>query len=73
MARLAAILSHHKCPHLNATGFKVMLADAIIADEGIGKNENLPGIGRIGKHLLIASHRGVEYHLTIGKSSAPKE
>jgi hypothetical protein len=72
VARLAAILSHYKSPHLNATGFNVLLVDAIIADEGIGKDENLPSIGRISEHLLIPSHRGVKYHLTIGRSFSAK-
>ena len=44
-------------------GLAVIFVDAIVADHGVGHNDGLIGIGRIGHDFLIADHRGVEDEL----------
>src|SRR5579872_6584364 len=39
--------------------------EAVIADQRITKNEDLPRIGRIGERLLVARHAGVEDRLAL--------
>src|SRR5580658_4032287 len=41
-------------------GFVVGSAGAVIADLGVGENDNLPGIGGIGEDFLIAGNSGIE-------------
>ncbi len=38
----------------------ILVVGADIADVREGEGDDLPGVGRIGHHLLIAGHRGVE-------------
>ena len=40
--------------------FKIFRIDAIIAYEGVGHNDHLTAIGRIGENFLITGHAGVE-------------
>ena len=45
-------------------GFPVLheqVVGAVVADEGIGKGQNLPLIGGVRKAFLIARHAGIEY------------
>src|SRR5262249_47482716 len=42
----------------------VLVVGADIADMREGEGDDLPGIGRIGQDLLIASHRGIEADLS---------
>src|SRR5262249_13834221 len=37
--------------------------DAVVTDHRIGKRENLPGIGRIGKGFFVAGHAGIKHRL----------
>ena len=42
------------------TRFQVFRVDAVIADERIRHGDDLPLVGRIGQHFLVAGHAGVE-------------
>ena len=44
--------------------------DAVVADVGVGEGDDLPGVRRIGDHLLIAGEHGVEHHLAGGDASS---
>ena len=41
----------------------VVLVDAVVADVRVREGDDLPGIGRIGDHLLVARQHGVEHDL----------
>ena len=47
-------------PRTCGSAFLVELVDAVIADQRIGHRDDLTAIRRIGQHLLITGHRGVE-------------
>jgi hypothetical protein len=53
---------------MNLSRLLILLIDTGIADMGVGQGNNLLAIGRISQYLLIASHSGVENHLTNGLS-----
>jgi hypothetical protein len=72
VTRLKAILSHHKASYLNMLRFNVLLTDTIVPNERIGRDYNLPSVGGVGEHLLVASHTSVKHHLTIGGGLCPK-
>ena len=36
---------------------------AVVADVGVGEGDDLPGVGRVRDHLLVAGEDGVEHHL----------
>ena len=44
-------------------GFDILVIGADIADMRESESDDLAGIGRVGQHLLIAGHGGVEAHL----------
>jgi hypothetical protein len=62
----AALFPDDEAPDLNAPRLVVLAVGAVVTDEGIGGDQNLPGIRGVGEHLLIAHHAGIENHLTIG-------
>ena len=51
-------------PH--AARLHVLEVDARVADLRIGQGNDLPGIGGIGKNLLVTGHRRIENHLADG-------
>ena len=72
MIGLKALLPHHEAPYLDFIRFKVLLIYSIVADKRVGGDYNLPSIGGVGQHLLIAHHAGIKYHLAIGISLSAK-
>ena len=56
-------MADHKglCP--GPAGLVVLAVDPVIADEGIGHDHALSGVGGVGENLLVAGHGGVEHHL----------
>ena len=54
----------HKPLHMDLVGFHVFVVDAVIADQRIGHDHDLPCIRRIRQDFLIAAHSGVEYRFT---------
>jgi len=63
---LLALLPDDEAPDLYSIRLKVILVGAVVADEGVGGHHNLPGVGGVGQHLLIAHHAGIEDHLAVG-------
>jgi hypothetical protein len=49
-----------------------VLINAIVANEGVGGDYNLPGVGGVSEHLLVSRHAGVEHYLAIGISLSTK-
>ena len=56
-------LAHHQAFDIRLVGFVVVRIGAVIADFGIGQDDDLAGVGRISKDLLIAGDGGVENDL----------
>ena len=65
-ARAAGQVAHDHAPAAGPGRLAVGGVDAVVADVGIGEGDDLPGVGRIGHHLLVAAHHGVEHHLARG-------
>src|SRR6185503_13084617 len=40
----------------------ILTVDTVVADQRIGHADDLSGVGRIGQHFLVTSHRGIEDH-----------
>ena len=56
-------MANHQHLHPGAAGLVVLAVHPVVADEGIGHDHALSGIGGIGQDLLVASHGGVEHQL----------
>jgi hypothetical protein len=44
---------------------------AIVADVDVSSEQNLSGIGGVGKNFLISGHPGIEAYFTGGSSNFP--
>src|SRR5271163_4914022 len=55
-------LAHDQAFNVRACGFVVIRVGAVIADFGIGENDNLPSVGRIGENFLIAGDGSIKYY-----------
>jgi len=65
VGRSAAVLPDHVA--LDAAGaLEVLPDDAVVADEGIGLHDDLPGIAGVRQGLDVAAHTGGEHQLTHG-------
>jgi hypothetical protein len=53
-------LAHHQAFDVRARGFAVRGVGSVIPDLGIGQDDDLPGIGRIGEYFLVAGDGGIE-------------
>ena len=60
-----AMLPHNEARHLDALRLEIVLVDAVVPHQGIGQGDQLPGVGRVGQHLLIPGHAGIEDHLAM--------
>ena len=60
-----APLPHHITPDAAGT-FKIFPDDAVVADEGVGLHDDLPGIAGVRQGLNIAAHTRGEHQLTHG-------
>ena len=56
-------MADHKGLHPGPAGLVVLAVYAVVADEGVGHDHALPGVGGVREDLLIAGHGGVEHHL----------
>ena len=63
MAGPGAVLPHDEPRHLHLARLEVALVDAVVADQRVRRHDDLPGVRRVGQHLLVAGHRRVEYDL----------
>ena len=64
VAEEGAVLFDDEAFHLRPLGLNILLIDSIIANEGIGHDDDLTFIGRVGKDFLIAGHAGIENDFT---------
>jgi len=62
----AAGVAHHDTAHVQVVRFEIVGCDTVVADLRIGEGDDLAGVRRIGDHLGVAGHAGVEYHLPGG-------
>ncbi len=72
MAGLDAFLADDESADLDFPGFDIQFVDAVVADERIGRQDDLAGIGRIGQNFLIADHAGIENNFPVGIGSQPR-
>jgi len=59
-------VAHDDAAAEQPAGLEVGGGDAVVADVRRGEGDDLPRIGRIGEHLLVAGEGGVEHDLTAG-------
>ena len=60
-------VAHHDAPAVHGRRRLVVRGvGAVVADVGAGERDDLPGVGRVGDHLLVAAHGGVEDELADG-------
>lgn len=63
IGRRVAQLVQKECARLQTDGFKILAANAVVADHRVRHHHALPGIGRIGQNFKVPGHRGVENDL----------
>ena len=56
-------LAHHEALNIRMRGLVVGERRAVVADLGIGEDDDLAGIGRIGEDFLVSGERGIENDL----------
>ena len=56
-------VAHHDTAAERALGLEVGQVHAVVADVGVGERDDLPRVGRVGDHLLVAREHRVEHHL----------
>ena len=57
-------LAHYQAFDVRPRGFVIALAGSVVADLGIGEDDDLAGIGGVGEDFLVAGERGIEDHLS---------
>ena len=67
-----AVLADDQAADLDAVRLDVEAVDAVVAEEGVGHDEDLAGEGGVGERLLVAGHAGREDDLAVGGEGAPK-
>jgi len=53
---------------MDAVGLEALLSDAVVADQQVGKREDLLLVGRVGQTLLVACIRCGEYDFAASRS-----
>jgi hypothetical protein len=74
VARCARELADDEALDLGPARFGVLGIDAVVADERVGHGNDLSLVRRVGQHLLVAGHAGVEHDLAegfAGRAEAP--
>ena len=66
------VLTHREPRDLDPARLEVALVDPVVADEGVGGYDDLPGEGRVSEHLLVACHGGAEDDLAVGRRLGAK-
>lgn len=49
-----------------------LVGDTVVADEGVGEDEDLATVGRVRQGLGVADHAGVEHHLAGDRGVGPE-
>ena len=66
VARERRRFPHHEAGHMRRLRLGISRRHAVVADLRRGHGDDLPGIGGVGQHLLIAGHARVEHDLALG-------
>ena len=67
-----AKLADDEGPDVRSAGLCVFWIDPVIPDLRVSHRDNLSSVGRIGDHLLVTGHRGVETNFSGGGSGGSK-
>ena len=67
-----AQLFNNETAHVRARTLLIGGVRAVVSDQRIGHRHNLTAIGRIGQHLLVTGHRGVEANFPHFRSARTK-
>ena len=57
------VVVHDHAADSGCFALKVVIGNAVVADEGVGHHDRLIGIGQIRNDLLVPDHGGVEHDL----------
>src|SRR5262245_39250861 len=63
VAGVAGEFPNDKAFDVGAARLSIFGRDAVVADVRVGHRDDLTLVRRVGEHLLVASHAGVEHHL----------
>ena len=63
VAAASGQLPHDHAAAERPAALVVGLGHAVVADVRVGEGDDLPGVGRVRDHLLVAGEDGVEHHL----------
>ena len=64
-------LAHDQALDIGLGRLVVCLVGAVVADLGIGKNDNLAGIGRIGSDFLVTGKGSIENDFALAFARVP--
>ena len=67
----AGQVAHHHAAAERSARLEVGQVHAVVPDVGVGEGDDLPGVGRVGDHLLVAGQHRVEHHLAGGHGVRP--
>jgi hypothetical protein len=64
-------VAHDDAAGVDAVRLHRRRADPVVADQRVGENDDLAGVGGVGDRLLVAGHRGVEDDLAGNRAVVP--
>ena len=67
----AGQVAHDHAAAERPPGLEVGQVHAVVPDVRVGEGDDLPGVGRVGDHLLVAGQHRVEHHLAGGHGVGP--
>ncbi len=71
VARQRRRLPHDEAGHMRRLRLGITGRNAVVADLRRGHGDDLPGVGRIREHFLVAGHARVEHDLASGLALRP--
>ena len=66
VGRAVGDVAHDHAPAVGPPALGVLRRHPVVADVGVGEGDDLPRVGRVGEHLLVAAEDGVEHDLPGG-------
>src|SRR5262249_13665704 len=72
VARNIGQFFYDESAHMRGSTFLIERIGSVVSDQWIRHRHDLPVIRRIGQHLLVTRHRGVEANLTDARSGSAK-